>query len=124
MAIEATPAAIVYLQRQETDQPGLRPLHPDEFPLDPLISMNFQEARHFLHLIQKSQAVPDFPHWLDNWQARERELLLQLSGEIPCWSLELPMHYAPTAAFRRTLVENLAGLIPGATKQEVYAKAL
>jgi len=115
--MSAEPAAIVLLQRDSpaaAPRPVLSSLAAGEAPVDQLISMNFYEARHFLNLVQKSRAVPDFSSWSRTWQECEQDLLRQRLGEIPAYRLELPGGVTAPAAMRGELVKELAGLIAGA----------
>jgi len=117
--MSAEPAAIVLLGRspdKAVQRPVLSPVPADEAPVDQLISMNFYEARHFLNLVEKSRAVPDFPSWLKAWQECERDLLRQRLGEIPAYQLELPDGVGAPAAMRSELVKELAGLITGVNR--------
>jgi len=90
VAQEATPAGLVLLNRTATTAPSLVSLSPEDLPVDDLIKMNFGEARHFLHLLAKSQAVPNLPDWQADWQECERRLLRNRMMEFPIYSLELP----------------------------------
>jgi hypothetical protein len=108
----AEPAAIILLERSKTAQrPGLRPLATSAQTVDDLISMNFYEARHFLHLVQKDRSVPDYPTWLEAWRRDEQGLLEERLREIPAYTLEIPARVGSPLALRGELVEELAGLI-------------
>jgi hypothetical protein len=113
LAASAAPAAILLLERGEDGpHPILRRLPASQAPLDELVEMNFYEARHFLHLVQKAGAIPDFPIWLERWKASERTLLEQRLQEIPVYRLELPAIRNGQAS-RRELFESLAALAAG-----------
>jgi len=86
VALQATPAALVLLERGDspaliamTDLPGV---------VETLLQMNFGEARHFLALLEKSENFD--PAWLESWRETERGLLTQLTRQISVYRLVLP----------------------------------
>jgi len=108
----AEPAAVIILKRgHSTQRPGLQPLAENELPLDELIAMNFSEARHFLNLLEKRQAIADHSTWLQGWQEHERRLLQARLQEIPVYRLELPGKIRSHASFRSMLVAELTALL-------------
>jgi len=110
----AEPMALILLERSLTQDIKLTPLAENEFSLEPLVAMNFYEARHFLELVQKSGAVPDYPAWLQAWQEDERRLLHQRLAEVPAYILEIPSDSRlPTSSLRQQLVSQLSGLLSG-----------
>ena len=111
IAQEATPVGLVLLDRTATTEPRLVSLTPEDFPIDDLVRMNFREARHFLHLLAKSQAVIDFQDWQTAWRERERNLLKNRVAEIPIYSLELPRSQNSPSAYLQELTVKLMQII-------------
>ncbi|HSF83897.1 MAG TPA: hypothetical protein VLA49_21890 [Anaerolineales bacterium] len=108
----AEPAAVIILKRGHSKhRPSLQRLAEDEIPLDELISMNFYEARHFLNLLHKCQAIANLSAWLQSWQEREQTLLQARLQEIPVYRLDLPSKIRSPKSFRTLLVEELRGLL-------------
>ena len=108
----AEPVAVIILKRDSSSQrPALQRLAEDEIPLGELIAMNFYEARHFLNLLQKCQAIAYYPAWLRSWQEHELTLLQARLTEIPVYRLELPSKITSPESFRSMLVEELTGLL-------------
>jgi len=108
----AEPVAVIILKRDSSSQrPALQRLAEDEIPLGELIAMNFYEARHFLNLLQKCQAIAYYPAWLRSWQEHELTLLQARLTEIPVYRLELPSKIPSPESFRSMLVEELTGLL-------------
>lgn len=88
LCFEARPAGLVLLRRDQREKAELRPLADSAAALDELIEMNFEEARHFIHLA--SAVHPDFDQRLAAWQRRERELLAAVIEKVPLYELVLP----------------------------------
>ncbi len=109
--LEATPVGLVLLNRTAASGLNLTALSPDDCLVDDLIGMNFREARHFLHLLVKSQSVANFQAWLASWQECERQLLQTRMAEIPIYLLELPRTHDSATAYRRALTGKLMDLV-------------
>jgi hypothetical protein len=118
----AVPAAIVVLQPKPQNSAELGQLRGDELPLDSLIEINFQEARHFLNLVEKSATLKDFPGWKSEWRGRERRLLSRLFSEIPVYVLQLPRHLAQPDELYRELSRHLFNLLPAEDQPDVAAR--
>ena len=88
-APEATPAGIIWLERSHQNTSSISPFNPTQQDIEKLAEMNFYEARHFLELVRKANAVPDFEKWLDEWKVREMALLKRSLEETPSYILEI-----------------------------------
>ena len=91
----AVPAAFLLLDRSKVSQLTISPVMEIENALSTLISMNFSEARHFLHLVQKSRAVADFAVWLSEWKQIETQLLRDQLTNTAIYRLSLPIKSQP-----------------------------
>ena len=83
----AIPVAIIFLKRPKDDA-GLHPIADTQSIEDAIIEMNFYEARHFIHLLQKGELFDD--HFLSEWKQNELRTLRQLLTQVPVYSLRLP----------------------------------
>jgi hypothetical protein len=86
---QATPAALILLERSAEKEPKLVPLAGDEIPVDDLIAMNFYEARYFCHLVELA-GQPETSGLLAAWKQREHNLLRVYAKAIPAYRLLLP----------------------------------
>ena len=88
--MRAAPAALLTLRRNKNSEPTIYPI--DDLPglVDELVEMNFQEARHYINLVDKSEAVSDSAAWLSAWKKREQMLLKNRLAEIPAYQLHIP----------------------------------
>jgi hypothetical protein len=105
----ARPAGIVFLRKGNVDQPLVEPATYNTDLLQELLDMNFFEARHFLHLVGKTQQTD----WLVDWRQRERQLLETLLKTIPIYLLILPSQVGDARQMRLGLVEQLEKLVLG-----------
>jgi hypothetical protein len=111
LQLQAIPTAFIILKRSPGIQnPRLRQLPMNDIPVDELVDMNFQEARHFIKLLNKGYFLRDPLTWLEKWQATERELLIQRLEEIPVYTLELRNQLPNSQQLRSELVKKLADL--------------
>jgi hypothetical protein len=108
----AVPAAFLLLEKSSSDDLELKYIAPNDVPVDSLIKMNFHEARHFLNLVRKNQAISNFTSWLAEWQTNEHALLEQRIKEIPVYLLERPREIETLSSFQDVLMEKVADLIP------------
>lgn len=106
IAPEATPAAIVLLERG--DAPGLIPVDDLTGVADALVKMNFGEMRHFLMLLEKSRNLDQ--SWLKVWRESETALLTKLVAEIPVYRLVLP-RTNDTESVRESLLPALEKMV-------------
>jgi len=111
LVMRAAPAALVILERADVSTPEAIRLKDADFPLDALMAMNFNEARHFIHLVRKSAAVPDIDSWLDDWRAKERNLLDARRREIPAFVLRLPKHADDLETARHQVVDGITAIL-------------
>ncbi len=110
--ISAIPSAFVILERDDVEEPILSPIIEKEAPVHDLIEMNFSEAKHFLHLIQKNKAIQNYEAWHSTWVAQERKLLKSQLSNTPVYKLRLPSQATNQASTPEILHEQLSGLIP------------
>ena len=112
IAPQAEAAAIVLLQRGAGDQPRLTRLESGAFPVEALIEVNFQEARHFLRLVRQADDGAA-ERWLEAWRSSETETLRALANRIPAYSLEIPSQSSATRAGGERLAMSLEALVRG-----------
>jgi hypothetical protein len=112
LAKAAIPAALLLLEKGNSNSLELKYIAPNEVPVSGLIEMNFSETRHFLNLVRKNQAVPNFPSWLAKWQTDEYALLEQRTKEIPVYLLKRPRDVETLSSFQDALIKKLLDLIP------------
>jgi hypothetical protein len=112
LAKAAIPAALLLLEKGNSNSLELKYIAPNEVPVSGLIEMNFSETRHFLNLVRKNQAVPNFPSWLAKWQTDEHALLEQRTKEIPVYLLKRPRDVETLSSFQDALIKKLLDLIP------------
>ena len=99
------------LDRADESEPVVQSI--DDLPAicNDLLEMNFFEARHYLILVEKSNAVTDFEAWLDDWKQQEKDLLSQRIPEIPVKLLSLPNNTKPSKTANEKLVAKLDSLV-------------
>jgi hypothetical protein len=112
---QAEVAAIVLLRRGGGGEPRLAPLPPGAFPVDELIEVNFQEARHFLDLVRAAGVGAGVGEngdgWLDTWRALETKTLRTLADRIPGYSLEIPSRSSHIRSTGQRLASALETLV-------------
>lgn len=108
----AIPAAILLLEKNNSDDLQIKCVALNDVPVGDLIEMNFHEARHFLNLVRKNQALPNFTSWLAEWQTNEYALLEQRTKEIPVYLLKRPREVETLSSWQDVLMEKMADLIP------------
>jgi len=101
---EAIPAGIIWLERAEEKKSSIAPFTPKSQDVDKLAEMNFYEARHFLALVKKSNAVTDFEGWLTDWKSREKALLMRSVEATPSYLLKIS-HETQDTLFLDELVQ-------------------
>ena len=104
----ARPAAILLLERADVPAPLLKPVNSlDETAAD-LLEMNFGEARHFLTLLRKANALDD--RWLAAWKDQEANLIGRALQQTATRRLILPYSQSARGA-QSSLMPLLDGLI-------------
>jgi hypothetical protein len=103
----AEPRGLLVLDRGDAPDPTLEELPASDDLAESLIDMNFGEARHFLALLEKDDALD--PGWLADWRARERELLDAILDAVDVYRLCIPP--APSGAPSPEAARTLAALI-------------
>ncbi len=98
---EAQIQALVVLTPGEA--PRLEQVDDPEALLPLLLEMNFYEARHFVHLLEKAQARP--PGGWTDWRAREAAALRRLLARVPVYRLYRPRQ--GSSAAWQSLLEDL-----------------
>lgn len=88
LAAEAQPAALVLLRRAAVEEPHLLPCEDSLAVVEELLEMNFYEARHFLALVRKNEALDEDA--LAMWRRRERSLIEQTVAQIEARILQMP----------------------------------
>jgi hypothetical protein len=112
IAMTAVPAAILLLEKTNSEELELIQVDPVDVPVSSLIEMNFSEARHFLNLIKKNHSVTNYSSWLVNWQEVEHSLLEQRTKEIPVYILKRPEDVERLSSFQDSLMSKLVELLP------------
>ena len=108
--MSAIPAALLTLRRNKNSAPAIYPIEDVPDLVNELLEMNFGEARHYIHLVNKSRAVSDSGAWLSAWKKREQILIENRLAEVPAYQLHIP-EIAPSHNFSQpALLELLAGL--------------
>jgi len=92
IADQATPAAILLLERADVVAPGLIPIDHLESTINDLLEMNFGEAGHFLTLLKKAGQLDEA--WLAAWKEAERALMTKILADVPAYRLVLPYSQA------------------------------
>jgi hypothetical protein len=90
LAMCARPAGLVILQREDVSQPVLHRLAADEVPIDDLLKMNFNEARHYLDLTRPCLPAVEWQALVDDWRQREKDILEQFVQSTPVYKLGIP----------------------------------
>ena len=111
IADTAIPAAFILLEESDSEQLELEYVAPQDVPVGDLIEMNFSEARHFLNLIRKNQALSNFASWLVEWQQNEQALLEERTKEIPVYLLKRPGDVRTLSSFQDALMEKMVDLV-------------
>jgi hypothetical protein len=109
-AFEASPAGLFILERAEFERPQLIPLKFEEHLLNSLITMNFNEARHFILLLCKSNALQDCDMWIMDWKLREKRLLNAFMNKSPLYKVCLPKRFT-TEDFNASIPELMNSLL-------------
>jgi hypothetical protein len=108
----AVPAALLLLEKTDSNNLELNHVDPGDVPVNSLIDMNFREARHFLNLVRKNQSVTNFTSWLASWQTAEYSLLEKRTKDIPVYVLKRPKDVETLNTFQGSLMEKIVDLIP------------
>ncbi|OIO90605.1 MAG: hypothetical protein COW33_03120 [Anaerolineae bacterium CG17_big_fil_post_rev_8_21_14_2_50_57_27] len=87
----AVPVSVLLLRKGNQSSAELEQEKDIEQVAAELIEMNFNEARHFISLLDKTNAIPDFSGWLADWKLAERRLLLEILRRTPVYTLKLPV---------------------------------
>jgi hypothetical protein len=95
----ATPAGILLLERGDSAQ--LIPVDDLSSAAADLLEMNFGEAGHFLHLLEKSGKLDSA--WLEAWKQTELGLMNKILNTIPTYRLVLPRSNDATEVQRQML---------------------
>jgi hypothetical protein len=106
--MKASPAALVLLERGQASQPLLKRLPPEQAPVDDLLEMNFDEARHYLELVGKCLPAAEWQSLAGDWRQREKAVLQQVVQRIPVYALTIPQQAAQLD--NSALFNSLAGL--------------
>lgn len=112
IAMEVKPAALLLLEKNNSEDLKLIKIEPSEVPVSELIDMNFGEARHFLDMVRKCQVVPNFTTWFNDWQEKEQTLLREHINKTPVYSMLRPRVIVSMPAFKETLMEQMIDLVP------------
>jgi hypothetical protein len=112
IAMTAVPAALLLLEKTDSNNLELNHVDPGDVPVNSLIDMNFREARHFLNLVRKNQSVTNFTSWLASWQTAEYSLLEKRTKDIPVYVLKRPKDVETLNTFQGSLMEKIVDLIP------------
>ena len=108
--MSAVPAALLTLRRDKNSEPAIYPITDIPGLVDELVEMNFGEARHYISLVNKSNAVSDSTAWISAWKKREQLLIESRLAEMPAYQLHIP-EIAPSRNFSQpALLELLAQL--------------
>jgi hypothetical protein len=110
IAYTATPAAILILERATIPAPELVLVDDLHQAANELLEMNFNEARHFLNLLQKAGSLDE--RWLAAWKEAERNLLTRILSEVTAYRLVLPVSQSADEV-RKTLLPVLEKLVEG-----------
>jgi len=107
----AQASAIVILRRAHSrSRPTVSPIAEEDFPLRALVRMNFDEARHFVDLVEKGDG-PKPRRWREEWERSESEILRKVADIVPAYSLDLPGSPAGGIEARRAVVGALEELM-------------
>ena len=79
--------ALLLLESGRAEELNLEPISDSAALADPLLQMNFYEARHTIELIE-GYFLPS--GYTEQWQARERETLRQALEDVPAYRLSMP----------------------------------
>jgi hypothetical protein len=97
--------ALLLLESGRAEQINLEPISDSAALVDQLLQVNFYEARHTIELIEGYISPSGYT---EQWQARERETLLQALEDIPAYRLSMPQ---TTSIDRARLVSILQQLV-------------
>ena len=111
VTVRASPAGILFLRRSDIREPQLLRLEYEPALLQELLEMNFREARHYLHLVEKTQAASGFSGWLEDWKQAESKLIETVLRQTPIYRLEFPIHKVQIDPFCKQLINLLDGLV-------------
>jgi hypothetical protein len=108
IANQATPAAILLLERADVAAPKLIPVDHPGSTINDLLEMNFGEAGHFLALLKKAGQLDEV--WLAAWKESERALMMKTLADVPAYRLALPYSQAvkDVQTTLMPILENLA----------------
>jgi len=111
VADQATLAGLLLLRRSDVPAPCVVEAHVGEEEIQGLLEMNFQEARHFIDLVQSEagDAVPST--WLQDWRRREHALLKSRLAAAPVFWLEIPLHAGDPIEMGAAMMKHLPPLL-------------
>ncbi len=111
MAAHAVPSAVLLLERDAISEPRVVPVTNISEVAIELLEMNFEEARHFLKMVQHNFEGDFYASWLHKWKSIEHDLITRILQTIPVYRLLLPHHIIDRLTFRSKLVALLNNLI-------------
>lgn len=109
--MQASLAAVVLVRREAVDTPRLTSLLSGDVPVNELLEMNFNEARHFQRLMTRISGEPMPSGWLEDWRERERNLIEDRSKDTSFYQLDLPVASRPQESMGRKLVDLIMTII-------------
>jgi hypothetical protein len=111
IADRAVANAVLLLERGAISEPQMVPVTDVNAVAIELLEMNFDEARHFLKMVEKNLEGDCYSSWLQRWKSIERGLMSHILQTLPVYRLLLPYHIHDTAVFQTQLVALLNDLI-------------
>lgn len=111
IAAHAILNAVLLLERDAISEPQIIPIRDLSGVAVELLEMNFDEARHFLKMVQNNLEGDFYSTWLQRWKSIERGLMSRILQTTPVYRLLLPTHIHDKAVFQTKLVALLNDLI-------------
>jgi hypothetical protein len=110
-------STLLWLRRIAGEEIQLTEAKVDDHLIDELLEMNFNEAGHFISLVNKSDRAGLGENWLDEWKARERELIQNNLLRAPIHWLDLPRN-PNVETIGPNLVTEISALLDSVEQQD------
>lgn len=89
VSTRAEPAAIFLLTRAPVNTPAISGALDPNDAVDYLLDINFDEARHFLSLVNRNDAVNPYTGWVEKWKETEKSILAKVLERVPVYTLTI-----------------------------------
>ncbi len=81
-----------------------------ELRVEELLSMNFNEARHFINLVAPFEGISWPENWQDDWRGSERNALTRIVNQTKIYKMRVPLDQKSTLATEEKIRREISDL--------------